>query len=188
MAFFASDRERRLWLWVLAVVVAIYASLGYAPVLAGVLRQRGLLEATFVFCFLLVLATIVTKAFDARPRGVEIAIVLGVVAAFLMVLVRMEMPEERTHLIEYGVLGLFIHEALSERARHGRRVPLPPLLAILATAALGTLDEVIQAVLPSRVFDPRDILFNVLAGTMSITAGAALAWTRRRVEARSAAG
>ena len=41
------------------------------------------------------------------------------------------------------------------------------------------LDEGIQAFLPSRVFDPQDMLFNVLAAAMAVAAGAALAWARR---------
>jgi len=41
------------------------------------------------------------------------------------------------------------------------------------------LDEGIQALLPSRVFDPIDILFNALAGLMAVLASVALAWARR---------
>lgn len=67
MALFASDRERRLWLWTLAVVVAIYSSLGIA-------------------------------------------------AAYVLAFVRMSIPEERTHLVEYGVVGVFLYQALAERA------------------------------------------------------------------------
>ncbi len=82
---------------------------------------------------------------------------------------------ERTHLMEYGVVGVFVHEALTERASQGRRVPVPAaLLAILATTLVGALDEGIQAILPSRVFDPVDMLFNLLAAVMAVTASAAL--------------
>jgi VanZ family protein len=42
------------------------------------------------------------------------------------------------------------------------------------------LDEFIQAFLPSRVFDPADILFNVLAAVMAAAASVALRWARRR--------
>ncbi len=184
MTVFSSDRERRLWLWTLAVVVAIYSTLGLARTLAGALREAGLLEGTTLvffgfFALFLVGATVVTQGLKARPGGAEIAVALGVTAAYLMVFFRMVSLEERTHLIEYGVVGVFIYEALAERASHGRRVPLPPLLAILATAALGLLDEGIQLFLPSRVFDPVDILFNLLAGAMSVGTSVALAWARR---------
>jgi hypothetical protein len=180
MSLFTSDRERRLWLWTLAVVVAIYSTLGLARMLAGALREQGLLVDFFVLGLLLVGATILTQGLKARPGGVEIAVVLGVAAAYLMVFTRMVTPEERTHLIEYGVLAVFIYEALAERASNGRPVPVLPLLAVLATAALGVLDECIQAFLPSRVFDPIDILFNVIAGTIAVGASFALAWARQR--------
>lgn len=180
MAVFSSRRERRLWLWTLAVVVAIYATLGLARTAAGILRDLGLLEAFFGLGMFLLAAAIVAQGVKARPGWREIAVALGVAAATLMVFARIGSPEERTHLIEYGVVGLLIHEALLERQSRGRRVPLPPLLAILATAALGLLDECIQAFLPSRVFDPRDILFNLLAGTMAVSASVALAWAWRR--------
>ena len=41
MSTFTSDRERRLWLWTLAVLVAIYSSLGLAGTLVGALRDNG---------------------------------------------------------------------------------------------------------------------------------------------------
>ena len=170
-----------LWLWTLVVVVAIYSTLGLAGTLADELSDRDLLDSFFVFGFFLVLATIATQALKTRPRGLEIGVALGVAAAYLMVFVRMGIPlEERTHLIEYGVVAVFIHAALTERASQGRRVPVPALLAVLATALVGVLDECIQAVLPSRVFDPRDIGFNVLAAVMAIGASVALGWARRR--------
>ena len=90
------------------------------------------------------------------------------------------------HMIEYGVLAVFTYEALTERASRGRRVPSPALLAIAVTAAVGVLDEIIQALVPSRVFDPRDMLFNVLAAVMAVAASAALGWARRRFRNRMA--
>ena len=44
------------------------------------------------------------------------------------------------------------------------------------------LDELIQGVLPDRVFDPWDILFNILAGLMAVLAIVALRWARGRAE------
>ena len=97
-----------------------------------------------------------------------------------MVFVRIEIPMERTHIIEYGVVAVFIHQALMERVSQGGRVPVPAILAILAIALAGVIDECIQAVLPSRVFDLRDILFNAFAGLMAIGSSKALTWVHSR--------
>ncbi len=180
VSLLTSARERRLWVWTLAAVVAIYSTLGLARTLAGVLRDRNMLDSLFVLGFLLVLATIAWQGLKKRPGGAEIGVALGVAAVYLMAFVRMGIPEERTHLVEYGVVGVFIYEALTERLSQGRRVPQPALLAVVGTAFLGVLDEGIQAVLPSRVFDPVDILVNVLAGMMAVGASLALGWARRR--------
>ncbi len=183
MQLFSSKRERRLWLAVLVVMAAIYATLGLAQRLAAFLEERGLLDLTvglFLLCMFLVGVTILTQGLKVRPGGAEVAVAIGVATAYLLVLTRMTIPTERSHLIEYSIVGVLIYEALTERRSHGRRVPLPPLLAVLITVVLGALDEGIQWLLPNRVFDPVDILFNTIAGTMAVAGSAALTWARRR--------
>ncbi len=180
MNLFTSNRERRLWLWTLGVVAAIYSTLGVAGTLAGALLERGLLDDSFMLGMLLVAGAVFTQRVKTRPGWSELGVWLGVAAVYLMVFLRMGIPAaERTHLIEYGVVAAFIYEALTERASRGRRVPAPALLAVLATAVAGAIDECIQAVLPNRVFDPVDIVFNVLAGVMAVAASVALGWGRR---------
>ena len=180
MPLFSSKRERRLWFWTLIVLVAIYATLGVVPILVGALRASGLLVPGFILGMVLVAATALTLQVKTRPGWAELGVWLGVAAAYLMIFVRMDNPAERTHLIEYGVVAAFIHEALRERAKNGRRVPLPALLALVATALLGWLDEGIQSLLPNRVYDIVDVGFNALAALMVITARLALTWVRRR--------
>ena len=180
MPAFTSARERRLWAFTLAVVVAIYSTLGLARTLAAQLGNDFVSVWLFLLCCLLVLATVVTQGLTTRPSRTEIGVALGVAVAYLLVFVRMTVPTERSHLIEYGVVAVFVHEALTERASHGRRVPVPALLAIAIAVLLGVVDECIQWFLPSRVFDPVDIVFNVLAAVMAVAASVALRWARRR--------
>jgi len=180
MSLFTSDRERRLWFWALAVVIAIYSTLGPAQVLAEALRERNLLRVSVAVVLLLAGATIAGRWAKGRPGRREIGVALGVTAAYLMTLFRILSPEERTHLIEYGVVAILIHQALTERLRHERRVPAPAALAVAVTALLGWLDEGIQALLPGRVYDIRDVGFNALAGLLAIVASLALARARRR--------
>ncbi len=69
-------------------------------------------------------------------------------------------PEEAVHFIEYGVLAYFIFKALSHRIQDWSIY----ITTILLVACFGTADEFVQWLLPSRVWDYRDITFNFLAG------------------------
>lgn len=178
-SLFSSRRERRLWMWTGAVVAVIYATLGFAGLLAEELGPARLDALLFLAGMVLVAATVLLGGLQPRPRGIDAAVVLGVVTVYLLALSRTSFPE-RSHLIEYGVVALLVHAALAERAAGGRYVPLAPLLAVLATALIGALDECIQLFLPGRVFDPLDMLFNALAAGMAVGASIAVRWTRLR--------
>ena len=179
MPLFASKRERRLWLWTLAVMVAIYLTLGLARTLSDELRNRDLFAALWVLGLVLIGVTVLTLAVKAPPGAAEVGVWLGVAAAYLLVLTRMASEVERSHLIEYGLVAVLVYEALKERASNGRKVPVPALVAIVITALAGTFDESIQVFIPSRVFDPVDIGFNALAAVMAIGASLALTWAQR---------
>lgn len=179
---FTSTRERRLWFCALAVVVAIYSTLGLAGSLAEVLRERDLLPAAVLFFMVLTVAAIVGSGLKRRPGRREVWVALGVTAVYAMAVIRMGgSPEERTHLFEYGVVAALIYQALSERSRNGRRVPAPAAVALVATVLLGWLDEGIQALLPNRVYDNLDVVRNTTAAVIGIAGSAAAA----RVSGRS---
>jgi VanZ family protein len=180
MALFTSDRERRLWLLALAVLAAIYSTLGPAQIVAGALRERNLLRISVAALILLVGLIIAGQWVKRRPGWREIGVAVGVTFVYLWALARILSPEERTHLVEYSVVAIFIHRALLERRRNGGRVPIPGAIALLVTLLLGWLDEAIQALLPNRVYDIRDVGFNTLAALMAITASLALARARGR--------
>jgi len=179
MPFFTSARERHLWFWALAVIGAIYATLGPAGAVVLALRERNLLRVSFAVMVLLVVLAFLWQWRNRRPGWSEIGVALGVAVAYGWTMLRIANPAERTHLIEYGIVAALLHQALLERIRHGRHVPRPAVLVVMATAALGLLDEGIQALLPSRVFDWYDVFFNALAGFMVIVARLALAPVRR---------
>ena len=177
--FFASARERRLWLLTALLVLAIYSTLGLAATLAAWLYGQALMTTAFVAAMLLTALAIVMVALGVRPRGIEIGAWLGVAIVYFLVLLRLAIPE-RSHLMEYGIVAVFILEALYERAAHGRRVPAPDLLAIVTAAVIGAIDEMLQLVIPSRVFDWMDMLFNLLAATMAVAAAVFLRWVSGR--------
>ena len=177
---FTSARERRLWVWALATVLAIYGTLG----LAGRLATRIPAEVTgvlFGFGFLVVILVVGLSGWVGRSGPREAWMRTGVAAVYGMVLVRMGADgAERTHLFEYGLVALLIHAALLERTRGGRPVAYAGLVAVGSTALLGWLDEVIQGVVPGRTYDLRDVGFNAGAAAVAVGASRALAWARGR--------
>jgi len=96
MSLFTSNHERRLWLWALAVMVGIYSTLGPARVLAGALRERGMLALSVGLVLILVVGALAVPWIKRRPDRQEVFVALGVALAFLMVGWRIESWEERT--------------------------------------------------------------------------------------------
>lgn len=181
MALFTSDREKRFWFYTLVLLAGIYSTLGLVRPMADTLRENGLLSTFFLIGMVLVGCTILAFAIRDKHSKTTWAVILGILAVYLMVFVRMEIPEERTHIIEYGVVALFIHQALIERSIRKGSIKTYTLLAILLASLAGAIDEFIQIFLPNRVFDCRDVLFNTLAGAMAIGSGLAFRWARSRV-------
>jgi len=88
-------------------------------------------------------------------HGRALAAIVGVVAATGGVLAVLG-PEERIHLVEYGLLGLLA----------SRQVEPLPVLGLLA--AVSVADESLQSLLPSRVGDLRDVAVNMGSGLLGL--------------------
>lgn len=178
---FRSRRERRLWLGAGALLVAIYASLYSVRPLAEWLRDRNLLRLTIAALFLLAAAVILRKFVARAPRWREIVVMALFAALYLAVLWPVRMPEERFHLLEYGLLAGLVYAALLERDRPGgemRWMPGQAALGALVTGLAGWGDEGIQYLLPNRHYDWLDVGLNLLAAVLAIAALAALAEAR----------
>ena len=181
MGIYRSDREKKLWLAVLVVITAIFASIGLASRLAETLRDRGLITIGFWIGIGLVALTVIFHGLRTKPSKNEVFAWIGIAAIYLLVFLRMHVPEERSHLIEYSVLAILILEALKERRNHGGTTKYPALLAWVLTTAIGTLDELVQLLIPFRVFDPVDIFFNTLAAFMAIGSSSLLSWIKQKI-------
>ena len=179
MTFFKSKREKRLWIAVLLVIIGITAVLFFGRPFAGMLREQGMLSNFFWLAIVLVLATILWHSVKTVPSKSEIGLWIGIIAIYLLMFLRMASPEERSHLIEYSILAIFIHEALKERKRIGGKPSRPAWLALGITIIIGLLDEGIQLLMPNRVFDWFDIFFNTLAASLAIGCSESFAWLRK---------
>lgn len=176
---FTSTREKRLWTASAIVILTIWSTASIAVPVAEYLRDAGLLGILFAVGFLLVVITIFWMGFASSRRAIEVGLLLGILAVYVLVLVRISLPEERTHLVEYSIVALLILEGLLERRANGSRVPYPFVLAFAVTAIIGLIDETIQLFLPDRVFDLRDVLFNTLAAFMAVGGRKVFGYFRR---------
>lgn len=179
MPIFKSSREKRLWLYASLVLVAIFSTLALGRPLQEMLRDQNVQAVFFLLGMILTAAAILVHGLRVRPSKTELAIWLGLAAVYIMFVFRLGAPE-RSHLMEYSVLAIFIHKALMERGTQEKQILMPALFAFLATAIIGVLDECIQIFLPSRIFDPVDMQFNSLAALMAIGASMILQWIRKK--------
>ncbi len=176
-----SKRESRLWLATGLCIFLIYSSLYLARPVAEYLRERNLLRLAVLLVFLLAAALVVWRLLVTDSNW-RVLVTVGVIAAgYLALLTAVPMmPEERLHFLEYGVVAALIYQALRERQLHsdpalsGRTDPLlwlsPFTTAIVLTGIVGWVDEGIQAVLPNRVYDLRDVAFNTAAAIICLVA------------------
>lgn len=149
------------------LLLGIYSTLGVVRVLSNALRDANLLRVSVALIFGLVLtalAVVVLKTKELRtPRAFVTALVL--LTTYALVIWPMESPEEKLHFVEYGAVGVLAFLSSPERWSELKRLTA----AILFTAAAGWLDEGIQALLPSRYYDLRDVGFNAMAGLLSVS-------------------
>ncbi len=179
MSFFTSAREKRLWLYALSVLAAILTTLVIGRPLQRLLMDQNMQFAFFLLSMILTGATIIMHGLKVRPSKTEMVICVGLAAVYIKINFRLG-AAERSHLIEYGVLAIFIHKALIERLSNKNKLLRQALIAFALTTLIGVFDEGVQMFLPSRVFDLRDMLFNSLAAFMAIGGSMFLQWARNK--------
>lgn len=175
---FAFTREQRLWTAAALIVLAIYFTLGLTVEWLRLLQASGWGAGVFLLGCCLLLVSVVTRGMTAIPNRKEVAVAVGIAILYSVTLSYIEHPEERIHVIMYGVVALLIYAALLERSVYGKRITTIPIVVVAVTAALGSIDEVLQLILPNRVFDVHDILYNILASVMAVISNGSLRWMR----------
>ena len=178
MPLFKSSQEKRLWLYVLLVWIAIVSSLFLGYPLLKILGNQNMQALIFIICMSMIGTTIILHTFRRKKSKSDTVTTLGIVAVFLMLFLRLGLAE-RTHLIEYSVLTVFIHRALIVRYQEKYKGIQIALLSLLVSFTIGVFDECVQILIPNRVFDFADFLFNGLAAGIAIGASLLWQWIRK---------
>jgi hypothetical protein len=174
-------RRRRAALWWLFLYAAlVYATSPWTPALAeafGVLTWgRGMLAVGPLVVAAVLVIVGIGRARDRGPRAiVPWLIILGLYGVVWQVVV--QQPIEVVHLMQYGVMSVLALRAL--RWWVPRRLAYAGSAVFTVAASWG--NELLQSVLPSRVYDLRDVALDGLAAALGLT----IAW---QLERRGAAG
>jgi hypothetical protein len=160
-----------------AILAAAWAALLYASIplvrpiqqrLLGAIGSGWLLAAVLVGVAIALATAVHVLRRSPRPSaGFDLGWLLGLGALAAAVAWHLRgRPEEAVHLLQFGVLAVLLYRALR---------PAEPDLAFLAAVVVlgtlvGTVDEVIQWIVPGRIWDLRDVAVN--AGACALVAAA----------------
>jgi len=140
----------------------IYASIPFVRVAREAFAAHWPAELIAYAVIAVVFSTAVAAVVILRRRRPQIGFTdilwLVVVAAVVVVWTRrlMGQPEEAIHFLEYGVLGILLYRAFEDRIQD----PTVYVAATLTGLLVGTVDEIIQWLVPGRFWDLRDIVLN----------------------------
>ena len=151
------------WLVIVLYVAIIYSTLSIARDIVNSIRSIGILEITTYICvsiFFLILMFSNIKNISKKQILYRIVLIIFFIALVGSVA---SLPEEKMHIIEYGLLGWLIAWAIGNNKKSKF---FYMTLGILLGWIIGWGDEIIQYYLPNRVYDIRDVLLNGLSVTI----------------------
>ncbi|WP_421920106.1 VanZ family protein [Marinifilum sp.] len=183
MSIFKSSQEKKQWLYVLLVWIAILTSLVFGYPLLQELGAENMEALIFILCLIIVGTTVILHTFRRTNEKNDTVTILGIIAVLMMLFLRLGLAE-RSHLIEYSVLTVFIHRALTERYRNQYKKFHIAILTLVISFLIGVFDECVQVIIPNRVFDMADFLFNGLAAGIAVGAILLWEWIRKKTALR----
>ncbi len=161
------SRKTKDWILALAYVLFIYLTLEIVPRPLAYLRSHGILRLSLAILYTTCLVLIFSYYFSRSDRSaIQLMGLLFTVGGFFFVARYIRTPEEQTHFLEYGLVGVFFFRAL--RHHTGNSLTTFALAFVLGSIA-GIIDEIIQGFLPSRHYDMRDVFLNMVSIFLGLT-------------------
>jgi len=136
----------------------IFTSLFWTPDQQA-LRNQAIQLYLFAGGLLLSTLAVLLYAIRIKIGKIELLFWLVLLTTITLFVFRLGAPE-CSHLLEFCSLTICVHKALLER--FGTHQIRTAFLAAFICITVGLIDESLQAVLPNRVFDTEDIVFNSL--------------------------
>ena len=159
--------KKTAWSVVLLYIVLIFTSLGdvvavveFAESKLGNIFNIIMNISPYIF-FLGLSFYIISIKRERRPaRYVYLILVL---IAFFFLKEYLSFPIEKVHLIEYSIFGALFFWAVSVS---GLSLLGSFMVTVIASLVVGSADELVQALIPSRYFSMKDLLINFQSGIL----------------------
>jgi len=160
------------WKWVILYTLFLFLSLDYMRRFLDWLESKnmqGILGISVLVAYVGVCAFGAHRIMTVRSGSIlkRIVLLTGCALLFLVCLVQLtQLTVERIHFFEYGLLGVLCYSALRKHCKGARCYGY----AFIAVWAIGFADEVIQGLLPIRYYDNRDLMLNLVGGSLALLA------------------
>jgi hypothetical protein len=161
-------RRGAAWIRVALFTAVIYATLPVAPVVWRMFARRAGGGSEVIVLAGLVLTAFAVLSYAVRRAGPiglgRTAAVVAVGAAYVAIIATVELtPAEKLHFLYYGALAVLVYQALKVDLAGTALV----VVTILLVALIGFGDEVIQGIIPRRVFEWKDVALNAVSGLLA---------------------
>ena len=160
-----NSQEWKSWLWVFLCTIGIYSTIplarGFQKFVYSTVGKEFFTYAVFAVVFTILITLLYFFLFKLKIKNVSQYIWLFLCAGtciYFTIQLR-NYPEEAIHLLEYGLLSIFVFKALSHRIRDWS-IYISVSCVVLF---LGTVDEFIQWMIPQRYWGLEDVKINTLA-------------------------
>jgi len=163
MSFFKNEKEKSTWKYVIVIMAFIAASLFLGNPVLQILKNNEIQTSFFLTAMVLTGLAIYYRDSHLKIVKTDLYLFFSLIAVLLLFFVRLGI-EERTHMIEYGVLTLLVLKAVEARFPNESEIAYKKFLAAaIFSLGLSVIDEILQHFVPNRVFDSQDLLFNSIA-------------------------
>jgi len=167
--------KQRMIYWTLAAgwMILIIATLGVVRPICEFLREHlpfGMSITIFLGLLLAVVIIYALRENMRRPINTYLFLT-AIIGAYIGMFIYLSIPEERVHLLQYGVLAFLIYRAVAVDLS-GFSVYF---YTFILASFLGWVDESIQHITPGRFFDWKDVLLNAISAFLALALNQVLA-------------
>ena len=154
------------WSYVLAFLTLIYSTLYITRPLCSFLKAAtpfSFLSNTL--CIVLLVFLSMAIWIKGRITSMSSYCILGVILlAYVYGVIIIQLPEEKIHFIEYGILAWLVFKAMHVD------IPKPAVYVytFLLVSVFGWIDEGIQYLLPNRYYQIADVILNSASGGLGL--------------------